>query len=159
MSCPYCPIRDPAQKVIVEHDLVLFLQDERYQGALKHSGVIIPVQHKATVLDVSEAEITATFRLSSVVKPWICERCPGWLSHRLELRHYGWSRGVARAPACHAEIATGAAGWKRHQDAAEVRRESMVSTSTDDVTLDPALEPPPSSVCCGPTARRAASPA
>jgi histidine triad (HIT) family protein len=71
MSCPYCPISDPEQKVIFENDLVLFLQNERYQGALKHSGVIIPVQHKETVFDLSDAELTATFRLLSVVKKWM----------------------------------------------------------------------------------------
>lgn len=71
MHCPYCPISDPAQKVIFENDLVLFIQDERYQGALKHSGIIIPTQHKETVFDLSNAEITATFRLLSVVKKWM----------------------------------------------------------------------------------------
>ena len=55
MRCPYCPMSDPEQKVIFENDHVLFLQNERYQGALKHSGVIIPVQHKETVFDLSEA--------------------------------------------------------------------------------------------------------
>ena len=71
MHCPYCPIRDPEQKVIFENDLVLFMQDERYQGALKHSGVIIPIQHRETVFDLSEAEMIATFRLLSVVKKWM----------------------------------------------------------------------------------------
>ena len=71
MNCPYCPIRDPEQKIILENDLVLFLQDERYQGALKHSGVIIPIQHRETVFDLSDAEITATFQLLSRVKKWM----------------------------------------------------------------------------------------
>jgi len=71
MSCPYCPNSEPEQKVIFKNDLVLFLQDERYQGALKHSGIIIPVQHKATVFDLSEAELAATFRLLSRVKMWM----------------------------------------------------------------------------------------
>lgn len=62
---------DPEQKVIFENDLVLFMQNERYQGALKHSGVIVPVQHKETVFDLSESEITATFRLLTVVKKWM----------------------------------------------------------------------------------------
>jgi histidine triad (HIT) family protein len=71
MLCPYCPMSDPEQKVIFENDLVLFMRNERVQGALKHSGVIIPVQHRETVFDLSEAEITATFRLLSVVKKWM----------------------------------------------------------------------------------------
>jgi histidine triad (HIT) family protein len=71
MDCPYCPIRDPEQKVIFESDLVLFLQDERYQGALRHSGVIIPIQHRETVFDLSDAEIAATFQLLARVKEWM----------------------------------------------------------------------------------------
>src|SRR5918996_106156 len=71
MLYPCCPISDPAQKVLFENDLVLFMQNERVQGALKHSGVIIPIQHRASVFDLSEAEITATFRLLAVVKKWM----------------------------------------------------------------------------------------
>jgi len=36
-GCPYCPISDPAVKVIVEDDLVRFAQNERVQVALKLS--------------------------------------------------------------------------------------------------------------------------
>ena len=71
MPCPYCPITDPAVKVIFENDLVRFAQNERVQGALKHSGVIVPIQHRETVFDLTEAEITATFRLLAVVKQWM----------------------------------------------------------------------------------------
>jgi histidine triad (HIT) family protein len=74
MNCPYCPVRDQEQKIIFENDLVLFLQDERFQGALKHSGVIIPIQHRETVFDLSDAEITATFHLLSRVKKWMDDR-------------------------------------------------------------------------------------
>jgi hypothetical protein len=34
---------DLARQVIFANDLVLFMQEKRYPGALKHSGVIIPV--------------------------------------------------------------------------------------------------------------------
>jgi histidine triad (HIT) family protein len=71
MDCPYCPIRDPEQKVVFESDLVLFLQDERYQGALRHSGVIIPIQHRETVFNLNDAEIAATFQLLARVKEWM----------------------------------------------------------------------------------------
>ena len=74
MNCPYCPIRDQEQKIIFENDLVLFLQDERFQGALKHSGVIIPIQHRETVFDLSDAEIAATFQLLSRIKKWMDDR-------------------------------------------------------------------------------------
>ena len=74
MNCPYCPIREPEQKIVFKSDLVLFLQDERYQGALKHSGVIIPIEHRETVFDLSDEEIAATFQLLSRVKEWMDDR-------------------------------------------------------------------------------------
>jgi histidine triad (HIT) family protein len=70
MNCVYCPVRE-RETIIFESDLVLFLQDERYQGALKHSGIIIPIQHRETVFDLSDAEIAATFQLLSRVKKWM----------------------------------------------------------------------------------------
>jgi histidine triad (HIT) family protein len=74
MTCPYCPVRDPEQKILFSSELVLFLQDERHQGALKHSGVIIPVEHRETVFDLTDAEIAATFQLLSRVKAWMDAR-------------------------------------------------------------------------------------
>lgn len=71
MDCPYCPIADPVPRVVFQNDLVLFIQDERYQGSLKHSGIIIPVKHRATVFDLTEEEIVATFRLLAAVKRWM----------------------------------------------------------------------------------------
>jgi histidine triad (HIT) family protein len=71
MECPYCPIADPVPRVVFQNDLVLFVQDERRQGSLKHSGIIIPVKHRATVFDLTEEEIVATFRLLAVVKRWM----------------------------------------------------------------------------------------
>jgi histidine triad (HIT) family protein len=61
MSCPYCPTSDPEQQVIFANDFVLFLQNERYQGALKHSGVIIPVQHKEDVFVYGDIDTTNNF--------------------------------------------------------------------------------------------------
>ena len=71
MDCPYCLVRDPEQEVVFENGLVRFLQDRRYQGALRHSGVIIPITHRETVFDLSDAEIAATFHLLARVKAWI----------------------------------------------------------------------------------------
>ena len=73
MSCPYCPVAHPAQRVIFREELVLFLQDERYQGALKHSGIIIPIAHRPTLFDLTEPEVIATFRLLAQVKRWMDE--------------------------------------------------------------------------------------
>ena len=71
MECLYCALNASDQKVVFRHDLVWFLQDPRYQGALKHSGVIIPVAHRETVFDLTESEAAATFRLLRVVKEWM----------------------------------------------------------------------------------------
>jgi len=74
MECPFCPVRDPQQHVIFRDELVLFLQDERFQGALKHSGVIVPIEHRETVFDLTDEEIAATFRLLLRVKDWMDRR-------------------------------------------------------------------------------------
>jgi diadenosine tetraphosphate (Ap4A) HIT family hydrolase len=71
MDCPYCTLSEPEAKVFFRDDLVLFVEDERFQGSLKHSGVIIPIAHRITVFDLTEAEIVATFRLLATVKRWM----------------------------------------------------------------------------------------
>ena len=71
MGCPYCPVIDPEQRIVFQNDLALFLQNERLQGALKHSGVIIPIAHRPTVFDLTEDELLATFRLLAIVKSWM----------------------------------------------------------------------------------------
>ena len=71
MDCPYCSRRAADQLADFSDDLVWFLQDRRYQGALKHSGVIVPVAHRETVFDLTESEVTATFRLLRRVKAWM----------------------------------------------------------------------------------------
>ena len=72
MDCPYCQL-NPAAQIVFRNDLTFFIQDERHQGALKHSGVIIPVEHRETVFDLTEEEVTATFRLLAKVKRWMDE--------------------------------------------------------------------------------------
>ena len=73
MDCPYCNLADLSSRVVMRSELVVFIQDERYQGALKHSGVIVPVAHRATVFDLTEDEVLATFRLLAAVKRWMDE--------------------------------------------------------------------------------------
>ena len=89
MSCPYCAlVADPSPPVRFKNDLALFLQDERYQGSLKHSGVIIPARHRDTVFDLTEEEIVATFSLLSTVKRWMdAEYQPGGYN-------VGWNCGA-----------------------------------------------------------------
>ena len=71
MDCPYCVLEGPGPDIVFREELVWFVQDRRFQGALKHSGVIIPVAHRETVFDLTEAEIAATFALLSRVKAWM----------------------------------------------------------------------------------------
>jgi len=71
MDCPYCSLKASDQKVVLRDDLVWFVRDHRYQGSLKHSGVIIPVAHRETVFDLTESEVAATFRLLRRVKAWM----------------------------------------------------------------------------------------
>ena len=71
MSCPYCARRASDPPAVFGDELVWFLQDPRYQGALKHSGVIVPVAHRETVFDLTESEVSATFRLLLKVKAWM----------------------------------------------------------------------------------------
>ena len=68
MDCPYCSLSASDPRVVVRDELVWFLRDSRYQGALKHSGVIIPVAHRETLFDLTEAEVAATFRLLGRIK-------------------------------------------------------------------------------------------
>ena len=70
-DCPYCLRRASGERGVFDDDLVWFLQDSRYQGALKHSGVIVPVVHRETVFDLTESELAATFRLLRQVKTWM----------------------------------------------------------------------------------------
>lgn len=69
--CPYCAPLDPEARVVLRNDLALYIEDERFQGALKHSGVIVPIAHRATVFDLGEDELLATFRLLAEVKQLI----------------------------------------------------------------------------------------
>ena len=73
MSCPFCPGPEFDAQVLFRDELVSFVQDERYQGSLKHSGMIVPLRHAATVFDLSEAEFLATFRMLVSVKAWMDE--------------------------------------------------------------------------------------
>ena len=68
MDCPYCSLSALDPRVVVKDELVWFLRDHRYQGALKLSGVIIPVAHRETVFDLSDSEVAATFRLLGRIK-------------------------------------------------------------------------------------------
>lgn len=74
MDCPFCPSPELDAHVVLRNDLASFVQDERHQGALKHSGVIVPLRHVATPFDLTEGEVLATFRLLAAAKAWMDER-------------------------------------------------------------------------------------
>ena len=74
-DCSMCGLDETSdQKVILRNDTVIFVQNEKEQGALRGSGVIIPVRHAETVFDLTPAEIDATFGLLKHVKTWMDEQ-------------------------------------------------------------------------------------
>jgi diadenosine tetraphosphate (Ap4A) HIT family hydrolase len=89
-ECPLCRFElDPDQQVIFRRPRVAFLQNPREQGALRGSGIIIPVRHAPTVFDLTEGEILATFALLREVKAWMDqEQAPDGYN-------VGWNCGAA----------------------------------------------------------------
>ena len=82
-------------------DLVRYLDDERWQGALKHSGIIVPVRHAETVFDLTEDEVAATFRMLAQAKDWL-DRSFG---HAPDGYNVGWNSGaVAGQQVFHAHL-------------------------------------------------------
>jgi diadenosine tetraphosphate (Ap4A) HIT family hydrolase len=74
-DCSMCGLDETSdQKVILRNNTVIFVQNEKEQGALRGSGVIIPVRHAETVFDLTPAEIAATFVLLKHVKTWMDEQ-------------------------------------------------------------------------------------
>ncbi len=72
MNCPYCPIEDDENQIIrFRNELVLFTEAPKYQGALKHSGIIIPMAHRETVFDLTPEKVSATFEMLNEVKEWM----------------------------------------------------------------------------------------
>lgn len=73
MTCLFCDIDNSEHAVLLRNELTLFIQSEKYQGALRHSGLIVPVAHRETVFDLTPTEITATFQLLHDVKRYMDE--------------------------------------------------------------------------------------
>ena len=87
-DCPYCPVRAPA-RIVFANALVQFVVDERYQGALKHSGIIVPIAHRPTLFELTSDEVRATFELLATVKAWMDET---WHPDGYNV---GWNCGAA----------------------------------------------------------------
>ncbi len=103
MTCSFCPPLETQQVVRFADDLVRYLDDERWQGALKHSGIIVPVRHAETVFDLTEDEVVATFRMLGQAKAWLDI---GHVSgHAPDGYNVGWNSGaVAGQQVFHAHL-------------------------------------------------------
>lgn len=72
MSCTFCQIENcPDHEILFRRERVLFIQSEKYRGALRYSGLIIPVTHRETVFDLTMEEIQGTFALLHEVKGYM----------------------------------------------------------------------------------------
>ena len=89
-DCGFCHLDgNPDQQIILRGHAVLFIQNEKEQGALRGSGVIIPVRHAETVFDLTPDEVAATFALLKLVKEWMDER------YHPDGYNVGWNCGEA----------------------------------------------------------------
>lgn len=85
-DCGFCRAEDdPDIEVIFQDDLVLYCQNQKVQGSLKYSGVIIPKAHRETVFELTEDEISATFKMLKKVRHWLGEK------HRPSGYNIGWN--------------------------------------------------------------------
>ena len=71
-ECPFCRwSEDRDQRLVLRNESAVFLQNEKYQGALVGWGMIIPIRHAETVFDLTLDEVRATFLLLAEVKRWM----------------------------------------------------------------------------------------
>jgi histidine triad (HIT) family protein len=88
LGCIFCDIDNcPDHEIVFRSERVLFVQSEKYQGALEHSGVIIPVAHRETVFDLTPEEFQATYTLLHEVKRYMDEE------FRPDGYNVGWNCG------------------------------------------------------------------
>ena len=130
-DCDFCRLSEnPDQKIILRDHTVLFLQNEKEQGALLGSGVIIPLRHAETVFDLTPEEIAATFALLKDVKAWMDERFhPEWVQRGVELWG-GWRTDRdARPHARHAPVSAGTLCGTWYPVLAEATGQSVVVIS------------------------------
>ena len=58
-DCGLCHLSEsPDRKIILRDHTVLFVQNEKEQGALRGSGVIIPLRHAERSYALAQAEVT-----------------------------------------------------------------------------------------------------
>ena len=127
------PPLEPQQVVRFADDLVMYLDDERWQGALKHSGIIVPVRHAETVFDLTEDEVAATFRMLAQAKDWLdgVRTRARRLQRRLELRRRRRPAGLPRPPARDPPLRPGTPRRPGHPRPPQGRRQPLVSPYPD----------------------------
>lgn len=93
-QCPFCHIQgDRDQKIIYENEFAIYTSAEKYNGALKYAGVIIPRAHKITPFDFSDEEFNATFQLLRKAKDYLEQNYQpdgynvGWNCHEIGGQH------------------------------------------------------------------------
>jgi diadenosine tetraphosphate (Ap4A) HIT family hydrolase len=91
-ECPFCHLGiEQGQKVILKNDHCMFLQIP--QEVLVGSGLIVPIEHRETVFDLTEEEWSATFSLLKEVKTILDEKFSpegyniGWNCHAVGGQH------------------------------------------------------------------------
>ena len=88
-ACSMCHLDESSdQQIVLRHPTVLFLQNEKAQGALLGTGVIIPVRHAETVFDLTQEELLASFALLKQVKEWMDGR------YKPDGYNVGWNCGA-----------------------------------------------------------------
>jgi diadenosine tetraphosphate (Ap4A) HIT family hydrolase len=87
MQCPFCPpTLNPAQ-VILKNSTCLFTQVS--EPVLLGSGVIIPIQHRETLFDLTADEWQATFTLLNQIKTMLDKQ------YASDGYNIGWNCGEA----------------------------------------------------------------
>jgi len=89
-ACHFCHLNEGSDHtILLRQPTVLFLQNEKEQGALLGSGVIIPVRHAETVFDLTPDELLASFAVLNQVKAWMDDR------YKPDGYNVGWNCGAA----------------------------------------------------------------
>ena len=109
-------------------DLVMYLDDERWQDALKHSGIIVPVRHAETVFDLTADEVAATFRMLAQAKDWLDRE------HAPDGYNVGWNSGAVAGQ----QVFEGAPPARDHPPLVE---EGALRLSRDPVTVRVSASP------------------
>lgn len=83
-DCPLCRLElIKQQQLVIRNEHCIFLQTP--QEVLTGSGLIVPIQHRETVFDLTETEWSSTFSLLHEVKAYLDEK------HQPQGYNIGWN--------------------------------------------------------------------